>query len=82
MRECCRGRARKVPDRNKGGKEKRQVGVVDHVEIGDDVIVGAQAGVTRDIAPGLPSSARRLCRIPSSSGSSRPWPGCRRCAKS
>jgi UDP-3-O-[3-hydroxymyristoyl] glucosamine N-acyltransferase len=26
-----------------------QAGVVDHVSIGDDVIVGAQAGVTKDI---------------------------------
>jgi UDP-3-O-[3-hydroxymyristoyl] glucosamine N-acyltransferase len=30
-----------------------QVGIVDHVTIGDDVTIGAQAGVTKDLPPGM-----------------------------
>ncbi|MEJ2067566.1 MAG: UDP-3-O-(3-hydroxymyristoyl)glucosamine N-acyltransferase, partial [Deltaproteobacteria bacterium] len=28
-----------------------QVGLVDHIEIGDNVMVGAQSGITKDVPP-------------------------------
>ena len=39
-----------------------QVGIVGHVEIGDDTAIGAQSGVSKNISGGT-WLARRLCRL-------------------